>query len=385
MYSVSDRYRTAITQSHHVIALAAVWDASNKFVAYVAIDNGSVSVDSRAKIHRRAKVDLQLVPKETFGSADPVTLTVDEALALLYPKGNELRLSRGIVYYDGTSEQIPLGVFRIARPRTIRKNEAGVVLSVDVYDRSRRISRALYTKPRVIAQGTNCSEAIRTILKDAWPSVPEPNLALTSHVTPRLVFDAGADPWDEATKIATAIGHDLFFDVMGIPTSRPIPRPTQEAVVWRYKSNEAGIMLGVDRDIDDENAYNRVVVKADNSELAEPIYGEAADTDPKSPTYIGNPYGSSPYGEVTLYEENQYIKSQAQANDFAAGLLRKNQGIIETVGFTTIVNPAHEATDVVEVQNEDAGVNGLYVIDGFTVPLGISDPMPVTTRQVRVL
>src|SRR5690349_16631455 len=144
MYSVSQGFKDALTRSHRVITKAEVL-RQGQAIQTLWINSGQVDIDATAAIRRKCKVTL----------ADELgTLTPASAADLLTPFGNELKLYRGIRFADGSEEYVPQGVFGMTTV-DIEDDGPGVVINVEGYDRSKKVQRARFTGPVVIAAGTN--------------------------------------------------------------------------------------------------------------------------------------------------------------------------------------------------------------------------------------
>lgn len=366
MYQVSAAFLSALRRPHRVITKAEVYDSGSGLVQTLPIIDGEVEVDGAAGVRRACRVTLaarEWVPASSSG--------------WLAPYGNELRLHRGIRYDDGSEEWVPLGVFGIAEAN-VQEGRDGLTVEVSGYDRARKVQRARFTSAYVIARGTNYADAIRDLVFSRVPQFGAGNFAFTptSRTTPLMVLgtEADHDPWDNAQDMARSIGMELFFDVQGVCVLRPVPNPAVDPVVERYMPGEAHL-LGVNRALTDERAYNHVVVTGEA--LADvPVRAEAKDEVATSPTYYLGDFGDVPY-----FFTSKMITDQGQAQEVADALLRALLGTQEQVEFPTIVNPAHDAGDVVEVVREPSAVSGLFVIDQLRVPLSVDGEMAVTTRR----
>lgn len=364
MYAISDAFRTALTRSHAVVTRAEVLDGGT-VVQTLAITGGSVTVDKTAAVRRSCSVEL----------VDPTgALVPADAADLLHPSsGNELRLWRGITLPTG-DELVPLGVFRLMKPAISDTGDA-LTMRIDGMDRTRRVQRARFTDVYVIASGTNYATAIQTLLASRVPSLTF-SFATTTRTTPQLVFEAGSDPWEAATSMATAIGYELFFDPAGTCVLRAEPDPSTDPVVWTYQEGADATVLSLDKDLDDEHTYNHVIVTGESSGNAAPVRAEARDDNASSPTYYLGDYGDVPY-----FYTSPLITTVAQAQDAADALLRRVLGVAEEVSFSAVVNPAHDAGDVMRITRARMRVDANYLLERVEVPLAATDAMSTTTRK----
>lgn len=369
MYPLSDTVSAALKKDHQSIFKCEVYD-SGVLKEVLKVVGGNVEVDDSADRRRRCRVGLM----------DPTgTLTPAGLESLLAPNGNELRLYRGVL--TSIEEYIPLGVF-VSGDVDVVDTGNGVMIDITGQDRSRKVSRARWEQAFVIPSGTNVATAIRDIIANRLPGTTF-SFATTARTTPLILLgeQRDNDPWKDASDIATAAGMELFFDADGVCVLRPVPDPTVDPVVWQYHDGDAGRLVAINRKLTSENTYNAVVVTGEGSGLAAPIRVMVVDNNPLSPTYVGNPIGSSDFGFVPRFLTSSLITTTAQATDAGNAQLRKSLGGIEDVRFDGIVNPGHEAGDIIEIKREKVKVNAKYALTSFTIPLDVATPFSGSTRK----
>lgn len=305
------------------------------------------------------------VEMEVYAADDPLT-----------PYGNELRVYRGVRHYGGGLDLVPLGVFGITDPH-ISDLDGDLRLTVQGYDRGKKVARARLRNTYRIPSGTNVGTAIRTLIQDGVPAFTNAffNFTPTTRTTPLLVYEAGTDRWQIAQDLAAAIGMRLYFDAEGICVMKPIPVLSERAKVWDFLEGEA--LMKASKVLSGETTYNHVVVSGESLDPdTPPVRGEAFDNDKRSPTWIG---GS--FGDVVYFFSSPSITSTAQATETAEALLRNTRGLTEQVDIEALVNPALEVGDVVRVHATRLKVGGLYIVDSFKVPMEPEGKMQVTMRR----
>lgn len=370
MLEYSSAWPEALTESHNLVTKAEV--LRNGLVVQELIPiSGNVQVSITQASRRRANCTL----------IDPDgDLTPRTAKSLLAPLGNELRLYRGVRLPDGTPEIKPLTTVGISKTRITDSGEV-LAITVEGYDRSRRIRRSKWIDPFVIAKDTNYIDAIMNTVSNRLPSasfIATP----TNHKTPQLILglEENHDPWQLITKMAISIGYEVFFDAIGNCVIQPVPSPQIASdVVWRYRENQANI-LSIDRELSDEFVYNHVVVTGESSTGGLPVRGEAMDNDPASPTYwLGD------YGDVIYTFYSRFIRTKSQAEEAARAILIRLLGTTEKLQMPIIVNTAHQEGDLVQIERDKSGINDYYIFDDFNFPLDLTGAMNVTTRVKRGL
>lgn len=351
-----------LKRSHKIFTKVEVYDRG-ELDRTLDVEDGNVSIDDIA-IRRRATLSL----------TDPKgELTPQSAWDLLSPMGNEVRLYRGLTRLDGTTAEWPLITGGISDIQ-IDDSGGGLHIHIDVYDRARKISRARLPLPYSINDGKNYVTAIVDLLTYRAPWLAWNSLPTTERVTPNILLDAGADPWDEAMKMAESIGMEIFFDPLGFFVLQEIPEVSQ--AVWEFVEGGNATVLYVNKRLTDEGIYNGVIVTGESIDTnTAPVRAEAWDENSNSPTYR---YGE--FGEVPLFFSSQFIKTTGQAQDAANARLRKELGATELVRVNALVNPALDLGDTVNIKRESSKVDARYVVDKITIPLTPARPMDVSTR-----
>lgn len=373
MYPFPTGYSSTLVSGHVVDFHARVFNRDGTVLeGSDLILSGSVSVDWNAK-HRRS-CTLALNP-ELLGDLREIS-----------PYGNEIQVWRGMDLGGGAYDQPfledfwyqSLGVFRLSDNDI--DDDGAASTSITGYDRSRAVSRAKFTAPYVIGANTNYVTAIVALVQDRLPSLQasEINAATTAEVTPLITLDPEMDPWEEAQRMGTAVGMEVFFDPDGTLIVQPEKNTGGDTPVWTYSEGVDSVLLGVSRRISDDPGYNGVVMTAESTTLATPLRSEVWDTDPQSPTYY-----LGPYGKVPKFVSSPYIGNQDQCDAAAAVELRRELGVTENVQFAIVPNVVHECGDVVGVARTPAGIDGNYVLESFRVDLSARGAMTINTKVQR--
>ncbi|MFF8831392.1 DUF5047 domain-containing protein [Streptomyces sp. NPDC015131] len=352
----TDRFYETIRRSHDYFSYVDVISPDLETIRLPAV-SGSVDIDRTAAVRR----------KLTCSSVDPLgVLTPREDGEVLTPRGTELRAYRGVRYPDGTEEVCPLGVFRLSKASISDTTGGSPTIDLECFDRSRTIARDKFTVPYTIASGTNVLTAIKHIVQRTFPAAQYDAITSTLTTTAPLLFDAGNDPWEAVTQLATSMGCEIYFDVEGrLVIAPPEDINALPAPDFTYIEGDGCTMIDLSRVYSDEPGHNGVIVTGESpGDEKPPVRGEAWDMNPTSPTYR---FG--PYGEVPMFHSDNLVKTNEEAQAVAQGILAAVLGASSQLSITATVNPSYEAGDVVEVRRDRSGVAGLYSVDAFNVPL----------------
>lgn len=371
MYATSAEFLNVIRDSHTSIAKAEVWGEGTK-LADLDITSGAVRVDARSAVRRTVSVNV-------VADREDNTLVPDDAFDTLAPFGNELRVYRGAVLHDGSEEYVPLGVFVIT-DATITDRLGGVDIVVNGQDRSFRISSNRWLNAYKVTSG-DLSTVLTALLQNRWADVQLAFPAITGVTVNDLVLgtDTDNDPWKDAVQIAEDAGYDLFFDADGVVQLQQFPSLDASVVVASYEENTDAVITELDRSLSALNTYNGVCFTGESSK-SDPIRVEVWDEDPLSPTYR---YGK--FGQRVLFFSSPVVVTLNAAVSAATSVLNRYLGAQEEVNWKAIVNPAHDANDVIYINNVGAKVNRVIIIDSLEIPLDPAGVMSAKARTVRVV
>lgn len=336
-------------------------------VADVKLANAaSVHVDTSAASRR----SLRCMIADPLGDLAPVV-----ASDPLAPYGNELVVTSGFSWPDGSFERVPVGVFRIVDSEAAGNGQ----VSLTCLDRSVVIAENRFEVPYAIPAGTNLVGAIQALLTSRYPGITF-SVTSTARTVPLTVFQEGShsgDPWRNAADLAAADGYEVFFDAAGVVVIRPVPDPTATAPVWTYAPGPDSLLIGSTSAMNAEGAANIAVVTGEGSGVGVPIRARVAITDPTSPL---NP---TTFGPRPVFLASPLITTQAQADDAAAALLQRHAGGSERLRFRAAPHPAHEGGDVVRVVNADLGLDVNVVLASFDLPVTLSAEVEYVTSARR--
>lgn len=360
MFSVSSAFLTALRSSSMVMSVQVT--ASNGTT--LSVTGGSVSMDARRSITRTAQLELVATSM----------LTVAQIYALVMTPNIEITIKRGLKLADGSIEYVSLGVFS-TDSATVNRATGGVV-SWNGSDRSKKISRARFTDPYKIAAGTTLATAVGNLLTSRWSQVTTNFSNINDTITAQIVFEAGeaSDPWDQARSLCADYGYDLNFDGLGTARMVAVQDPASVSAAFDFGAASTNLVMGGETSGDFDGTYNGVIATGEGTSVASPIRAEAWDTDPASPTYyLGG------YGKVPLFYSSPLLTTTAIATAAAKLLLAKLKGRQEGLSWPSVVNPALEPLDVVQLTLK--GTVYKVAIDQITIPLKASEAMTATARQ----
>lgn len=360
MYPVSDRFLARLAEGHQVATEVKLFLTDGRVID-VDHTGGSVQVDRQQAIRRTCTItvaDPSLIPR-----------TPADQLATY---GAQLRVSRGVYYGDGTSELVPLGVFRLDAvegdvndgPVTLSGKDLAAVIQDD------KFTDAWPSSGTVVS-------AVTALVQRSLPTVAVVSTIVDVAIG-RRTFDIETDPWAACKEIAAAAGAEVYFTPDGTVTITTLPDILTTPPVWEIAAGEGGVYIRANRGMSSDKVNNGVLARGENtSDNVAPVRSLVTDNDTSSPTYWGGPYGRRPafYSSPTL--------TTTSACTAAATLLLAQAKAPNASGdISSLPNPALEAGDVLRVTHPD-GSRELQQPASFTVPLTSDGDFPISTISAK--
>lgn len=384
MRARSAKFDEAIINGAQIVSEAVLYRGTER-LRTLPVLGGSWTEDQTASVRSSAQFTLGAEnPEDVVPSNNPLDTSG------LWPTGNEIQLRCGVKYRDGSKELLDIGRFRISKPKAAMSVDGGIQVTVDAYDRSRSMSRSKFVRPYGIFPGKDYATAIADLVQSRVPWIPRESYEFMrtdgyggnpKYTSPGAIFVMEDDPVDKVMEMAASFGAEFFFNERGAPVLQPIPQLGDQAV-WAYRADETSLLTELSRELDDELAYNGLIVTGINSESVVVARAEKWDTDPLSPTYYDPAFPDRTiYGAVPSFMTSEFITSQAQAVAAAYGNFPRVTGVIEAIDFTSVPHFAHQAGDVIRAEVEKLGVEGHFILESFTCGITHADTLAATTRR----
>ncbi|GGP56081.1 hypothetical protein GCM10010214_31640 [Streptomyces abikoensis] len=360
MYPVSARFLAALSEPHTVATEVVLFRTDGR-VERLAHTGGSVTIDRGQAIRRTCTV--------TTADPDLIPRTPADQLSVY---GATLRISRGVQYPDGTSELVPLGVFRIDSV-TGDPDYGPVTLSGKSLEAF--IADDKFTTP-YRASGTAIG-AITALVQRSLPAASVVSTVTDAAIGPRT-WDIEGDPWAAVQELAASLGAECYTDPDGVFTVAVLPDLLTTAPAWTVAAGEGGVLVNASRGMSSDKVFNGVLARGENTETnSPPVSALVTDSDPTSPTYWGGPFGRRP----TFYTSST-LTTTAACTAAATLKLRAAMAPNSSGDLSSLPNPALLPGDVLRVVYA-GGTRELHQVQGLTVPLSESGDFPVTTISAK--
>ncbi len=397
MYPVSQRFLAECQKSHNRVTSVVVENAGGQTLdvsKYVTTGQVQLTADSMTR------GTCQFTLGDATGQFVP-----HFANDFLTPFGNTVSIKTGVRYQDNTTELVPLGIFRLS---DVEIDDDGTLTEpIKGSDFSRNVGRNLYDDDiHFTVYNTNIAQAIYDITMDRYPTAvwndipisPTGNirtdLATLTTLTsgPQTVYSCGDSPLSKIQNWCGAAFLSYYVDRLGKFTLIVDPNFAfqQGNTPYPVASFTEGIGCSfskLQRPISDSGAANEVVITGTGANVfGVPPRSYAYDNDITSPTYIGSPIGTSPYGRVVYSETNELLYNTVLTQTYANWTLATTIGAQERVQFQSTVLACLDPNDPIAITRVRAGLASVtYLLDTITIPLLPSQWMAATCRQRRSL
>jgi Domain of unknown function (DUF5047) len=360
LYPVSDRFLQRLAESHTPAFQVQLFLTDGRVID-LEHTGGSVTVDRGQAIRRTCSV--------TIAEPSLIPRTPADQLATY---GAQLRVSRGVEYGDGSTELVPLGVFRLD---SVDGDVSEGPVTLQGKDRSAAVADDKFTTPYTVT-GTVVS-AVTELIHRSIPSADVLSTITDSPIGSRT-FDIEADPWAGVQEIAAAAGAECYPNADGVFVIATLPDLLTTDPAWAVEAAEGGVYMSANRGMSSADVYNGVLARGENTaDNVPPVSYLAVDNDPNSPTYWGGPFGRRP-----KFHSSSTLITTAGCQQAATVILAKAKAPNATGDISSLPNPALEAGDVLRVMHED-GSRELHQVASFSVPLDEGGTFPIATISAK--
>ena len=378
MQQVSAGLLETLAGPHRVQVMVESRRGATVLYSDIPVIDGTIALDATAQCRRT--LSLTVPARLSTGLYADRPALPDSADHPLAAYGQELHVSYGVVYTDGTVEWLRAGVFRI-ESTSGSLTEGG---SVQVTGRSREafLIDARFVAPRTVSSASTTA-LIGTLVHEVLPSVEVVVSASRDARVPTTTYDE--DRWGAITSLAESISAVVYADPWGRIVVADAPSTTGDPV-WTVRAGEGGVLVSASSATSREGVANAVVVRGESpSGDFPPMQATVYDDDPTSPTRWGDPHGGA-FGQVPRFESYPTVSTLEQARAVGRGLLAQSTGAARTLEASSVPNPALDGGELIHVITDPADPAGsvrAHIVDGYTLSLRAGGDFPIRTRDVR--
>lgn len=318
----------------------------------IPFSDGDVQVDATSRIRRVLRLT---VPDPTWMPA-----TADDVLS---PYSAKLRVRQGVAYPDGTTEMVPVGVFRV---QSVDGDEELGPLEVIGHSLESVVIDDRFESPRQ-ASGASCVALIQTLITESNPDATFIVTATSDQAVPNTIWDE--DRWGAVEELATVIGAEVYCNPDGVYVIADVVDPATANPSVYISAGEDGSLKSVARGFSREGVYNSVVVEGQALDpAADPPRAVVRDTDAASPTRWGGPFG-----KVVRFWRSPLANTVAACEKAARTILLRSLGLARTVTVESLPRPDIDAGQAVRIVTDPVNKpNGeVHVLESFPLRLQV--------------
>ena len=271
-----------------------------------------------------------------------------------------------------------IGVFLIDK---ISLSSDGTTVAVSLRDKSKKLKFPL---PMTLSYPENTP--FENIIEDLAASagidesqydIPLTGLSTTSEVT----FERDKDRFTVMTEIANIHGYELWFDANGIMQLTEFEDPISAQPQYSFQTGTLSNLSKLDRTVEDSLIRNHIVIYGEQSSGDVPVWAEAYNTNPDSPTNIDR------MGLRTKTYKSEWVTSFWQAQTLANNVLRYESLEQYDCNLEIVVVPWLEPGIIVYLYDPSAGVGDptRFLLSSVTINLDLSPASAVVKRVTDVI
>lgn len=366
-------YRRALAAPHRAFTRIAIFDGNDNLVTTLKFgQRNNFSTADQGLIFYGGNVSASLGSRVTRNAIFTCHEDLYPVLETdpLNPYGPIVRIYAGIEFGDG-SRHYSWQVFGGRIQDTVWDSESGTC-QVTCYDFAADVVDNGFLQPVNSSVGALATTQIKELILDGYPNATFGTDDVLDIRMPQLTWesDRGA-ALDEVAKSLGALWYELATEQF---VTRRIPWTVPGSPVVSLRGGAGGHILRARATRSRSDVYNAIAVTGERADGTIPVYATSLDTNPASPTYV-----RGPFGRRTRQNHLQTPTSQGQVQGIANDLLQSSKALTESWDITIIPDASLELGDVIGIEvGKRTGV--VQVVAGFTYPLDLSGPMPVTCR-----
>jgi hypothetical protein len=253
-------------------------------------------------------------------------------------------------------------------------------LHVTGRDYTKRCLTAKFVTSTTFATGQAIETLVRNIAANA--GITKFLLPTTGKTVDRsFTYERGVERWKAMKEIADAYGYELFFDGQGYLVMREYKDPVYAALSVVLSTGQAGNLVTYEKSTNDTRVYNHIVVTGESSDTSvAPVFAEALNTEPSSPTRIAR------LGDRLYEYTSSFITTVAQCQDTADKFLKIHALEEYDFNFSSIAYPWLEVGDIAQFIDPRPGVGDpdRFLMSTLSIPLK-GGPMTGNAKRVTVV
>ena len=270
-----------------------------------------------------------------------------------------------------------LGEFVQDSASTSSDNPDAVVVSGRDYVKrcmlSRLVAASTYEKSRSVESVIHTMAINSGIRKIALP-------ATGATLERDMTWEADTSRWDIMKELATGANYDIYFNHEGVLVMERFRDPSSSPIDLTLDIGDRGNLVSKGLRTSDSQLFNHVVVVGESASSGNdqiPVWGEAVNTNPDSPSNIEE------LGDRVIRHQLPTVATNAKAREVAKTMLSVAALEEFELDFSTPLLPWVQPNQILGMSAEAAGQWGpdRFLLSSLSLPLDLS-PMSGTGKRI---
>lgn len=288
-------------------------------------------------------------------------------------------VSRAVTWtsaYEALEEwEIQLGEFMAD---SISLGQSYSTISVNGRDLTKMCQQSKFVVSTTFKAKTPIESVIKTVATNA--GISKFKLPITDKILDKdMTWERGTSRWDVIRDVSHSNNYEVFFDNEGYLFMREFRDPLLTPPTLELSAGLGGNLISRGGKTSDSQLFNHIVVVGESSDSSTPpVYAEAINTTPTSPTSVAE------IGDRVAVTTLSMITTIQQAQKYANTLLAVSALEEFELDFEATMLPWIEAGDILEMKRSDSRYWGpdRYLLTNLSFPLDLT-PMSGNGKRIE--
>lgn len=212
------------------------------------------------------------------------------------------------------------------------------------------------------------------------PGIAGGDPALLDPAPHQFSYEAGTPYWTALKEICNSQGYQLYYSPQGVLQARAFVDPVTAPISFIFQVGASGNLATYTKTTNDSEIYNIVNVTGQTGSLRLPVWGQARNDEPTSPTRI------SELGPRMLPYYSPLVTANNQAEGLAAQLLAVSALESYVIDMEALVVPWLEVGTAVQFVAPviDGSDPTTFLLTSFEIPLDLR-PMSAMSKRITIV
>ena len=251
-------------------------------------------------------------------------------------------------------------------------------VSINARDLTKLCQMSKFVLATTFTASTPVENIVRTVAVNSGIKkfrLPVTNKTLGKDVT----WERDTPRWDVIRDVSNSNNYEVYFDNEGYLTMREFRDPLKTPATLGLTTGLGGNLVSRSAKTSDSKLFNHIVVIGESSDSnVPPVYAEAINNNPNSPTSVAE------IGDRVDITTLSLVTSVTQAQEYANSILAVSALEEFELSFEATLLPWIEAGDIVEMERSDSRYWGpdRYLLTSLSFPLDLT-PMSGTGKRTE--